>query len=120
VVFAMAIGGNTTNISFCGALATPELSVASTVKFQLPAWIAIPVSAPVALFSVNPGGNAPAVTAHVYPPAPPAAVRFNGHDVPSRQPGAATVMTTGRAVARILNQMSPFWGVEEKSGMVKL
>jgi hypothetical protein len=97
-VLPIAMGGKTTSMSFLAAEGTPELSVAVTLKFQLPACVGMPEIAPVELFSVRPGGRAPAVTAHVYPPAPPAALKFSEHDVAIRHPGAAKVITTGAAV----------------------
>jgi hypothetical protein len=119
-VLPTAIAGNTTSMSFWAGLAAEVLSVATTLKFQLPACVAVPAMDPVDAFKVRPGGSAPAVTAHVYPPAPPAAARLSGHEVFIRHPGAATVITTGADVARILNQISPLWAVEEKSGMVNV
>ena len=40
------------------------LSVTRTVKVDIPAAVGVPVNASVPGFSVNPGGNAPAITAH--------------------------------------------------------
>ena len=48
------------------------LSVAFTVKLNVPEADGVPASTPAAL-SVNPSGNAPALTAHEYPGVPPLA-----------------------------------------------
>ena len=57
-----------------GRLAVPDaLSVTVTVKLNVPGVVGEPVSAPVAAFSVTPGGNAPVVTDHVYGGVPPLA-----------------------------------------------
>ena len=51
------------------------VSVAVTVIVKNPAVVAVPLSWPVALLSVSPPGRLPEVTAKLYVPDPPVAVR---------------------------------------------
>src|SRR3990172_7910786 len=49
----------------------PLVSVALTVKFEVPAAVGVPLISPVVPLSANPAGSAPTVTAHVMGDFPP-------------------------------------------------
>ena len=49
------------------------VSMACTVKFDLPAVVGVPAMTPVAASIVSPSGNEPALTDHVYASVPPVA-----------------------------------------------
>jgi hypothetical protein len=50
-------------VADCGGLL---LSVTRTVKFAVPTAVGVPLIAPVPALSVNPAGNAPALSDHAY------------------------------------------------------
>ena len=51
----------------------PVESTTLAVKLNVPAWVGVPVIAPVEVFSVKPGGNEPLVMENVYGGTPPVA-----------------------------------------------
>jgi len=51
-----------------------SLSVAVTVKLLAPTVVGVPLITPVVALRLRPAGRAPAVTAYLYGPMPPAAV----------------------------------------------
>ncbi len=91
-----------TAIDNCAVAFAELLSVTCTVKVAVLAADGVPAIAP-AVLSVSPAGSAPAVTAHVYPPVPPADVRVCEYAAPTTPPGSADVVTLSPAVTAIDN-----------------
>ncbi len=91
-----------TAIDNCAVAFAELLSVTCSVKVAVLAADGVPAIAP-AVLSVSPAGSAPAVTAHVYPPVPPAAARDCEYATPTTPPGSADVVTLSPAVTAIDN-----------------
>ena len=82
---SVSVGALTAPVYACDPV-RPWLSVAVTVKLKPPAAVGVPLMLP-ALDSVNPAGRLPPVTANVYGPMPPLAVRMSAYDTPTAGDG---------------------------------
>jgi hypothetical protein len=77
----------------------PE-SVAVIVKLDAPAVVGVPLMTPLPVFSDNPPGSAPAVTAKLYGPVPPLAVivwEYGVATVPLGNVGGVITIVAGAA-----------------------
>ena len=84
--------------------------VARTVKSKVPSVVGVPVIAPVLVFWLNPGGNAPALMLQVIVPAPPDCEKFCEYDVPANPFAAVvgfTVTTLQPMMVKVLVPVQP-------------
>ena len=97
-VVVVMVGGLGTGLIVIDRAFSPVrgiVSVARTVKLDVPSVVGVPVIAPVASFKLKPGGSAPETTLHFGAPVPPVAVRVVLYLDPAVPSGSVVVVIRG-------------------------
>src|SRR5262245_14016035 len=81
----------------------------------MPSAVGDPVIAPVATFSVNPGGSCPEAIDHLRPPPPPSALKASEYGVPLVAGGAVLVVIASAATTSTVNKRCDFLGTHHGS-----
>lgn len=101
-VAVVTVGGPLMAIESDAVAVCPTPSVTRAVKLDVPGAVGVPEIVPVE-DRLNPGGNVPLATAHVYGVVPPVAAKLAEYAVPTVPPGSEVVVIDTAGLIVMLN-----------------